>query len=114
MVSELRQMITGSATTRLKRLIPSTKNGSPLGLRDTTAVREDMAGDHAASAAIDEAFGVVRGALRDSDRPDNNLALITTDHGFAFPAHECCLHDTGIGGSRRIETATAASKLPAG
>jgi len=69
----------------------------PATLRDTPAVRADMAAFHASARVLDGAMGAVLDALRDSGLADDTLVICTTDHGIAFPGAKCTLTDHGIG-----------------
>jgi N-sulfoglucosamine sulfohydrolase len=69
----------------------------PATLRDTPAVRADMAAFHASARVLDGAMGAVLDALRETGLEANTLVICTTDHGIAFPGAKCTLTDHGIG-----------------
>jgi arylsulfatase A-like enzyme len=60
-------------------------------------VREDFARFIAAAKVVDDAAGIVLGALSEAGLDEETVVVFTTDHGIAFPHQKCTLSDGGIG-----------------
>lgn len=64
---------------------------------DTPEIRRDMASYAEGVRRLDERYGVVLDALRQSGQADHTLVILTTDHGLAWPGMKCTLTDHGLG-----------------
>jgi arylsulfatase A-like enzyme len=69
----------------------------PAGLPDHPEVRQDLAGQIAATEWMDRAFQEVWTAIRETGRDRDSLIFFTTDHGIPFPGAKCHLKDAGTG-----------------
>lgn len=69
----------------------------PLNLPNNPTTREDYARYQASVAMADVNVGVVLDALRASERYEDTIVLLTTDHGLAYPFEKCTLLDAGTG-----------------
>jgi arylsulfatase A-like enzyme len=66
-------------------------------LPDNRPVREELARFHGAISFMDEAVGVIVGALEAAGLEEETVVMFTTDHGMAFPRAKGMLYDPGIG-----------------
>jgi len=69
----------------------------PAHIPDLPETRADWAAYQKSLRRLDEGFGIVLRALRESGLEENTLVICTTDHGPAFPRMKCNLTDEGMG-----------------
>jgi N-sulfoglucosamine sulfohydrolase len=69
----------------------------PSPLFDHAQNREDMARYMLSAQVVDQCFGIVWDAVKESGLEEHTIIVFTTDHGLAFPKMKCNLYDTGIG-----------------
>jgi arylsulfatase A-like enzyme len=69
----------------------------PEWLPDNAGVREELARFNGAIRFMDEAVGVILGAVSDTGLDGETIVMFTTDHGMAFPRAKGTLYDPGIG-----------------
>lgn len=76
----------------------SDKTPLPSPLPDSPSVRGDMAAYQTAAWWMDQAFGVLWQAIKETGLTENSLILFTTDHGIPFPRMKANLtvHGTGV------------------
>ena len=65
-------------------------------LPDRPGIREDIAGLNALVRVVDQAFGEVFAALKESGLEQNTLVIFTTDHGPAMPRAKGTCYDPGV------------------
>jgi len=65
-------------------------------LRDTEGARRELAGLQGAVRHVDEQFGRLLAALKESGAEADTLVVFTTDHGIAMPRAKCSLYDPGV------------------
>lgn len=69
----------------------------PPWLPDHAEVRADAARLNTMVRHVDQAVGMILGALDELGLADETLVIYTTDHGIAFPKAKSTLYDAGIG-----------------
>lgn len=69
----------------------------PFPLYDNHDNRVEMARYMSSVKVVDQCFGIVMEALKETGLENDTLVIFTTDHGLAFPFMKCNLFDTGIG-----------------
>ncbi len=69
----------------------------PLPLYDNAQNREDMARYMLSVQVVDQGFGIVWDALKETGLDEETILFFTTDHGLAFPKMKCNVYDTGMG-----------------
>lgn len=67
----------------------------PPTMQDTEANRMDTARLHKSLKILDDCVGTVIDGLKQSNKYDDSIIILTTDHGLANPFEKCNLNDAG-------------------
>lgn len=86
-----------------EKRLPQNPN-PPQVLPDVSDVQKDWDEYLTAASYMDEAFGKVWQAIKDTGMADNSIIFFTTDHGVAFPGMKCNLNTAGTGVSLLMRT----------